>query len=144
MHILLDLWPLLNLGNCPHPDAVSLITEGLFVALNLKHLFIILLSHCRLNECAHTICWKIRYVRQCDLRYSNRKMVELFANSGYSDQMPHSAASDLGLHCLPITLLGVSRLQLINKHLLHILDGLWCILNLTLVLLNKLISHAYF
>ena len=23
----------------------------------------------------------------------------------------HSAASDLGLHCLPITLLGVSRLQ---------------------------------
>ena len=25
--------------------------------------------------------------------------------------MPHSAASDLGLHCLPITLLGVSRLQ---------------------------------
>ena len=37
-------------------------------------------------------------------------MVELFANSGDPDQMPHSAASDLGLHCLPITLLGVSRL----------------------------------
>ena len=29
-------------------------------------------------------------------------MVELFANSGDPDQ--HSAASDLGLHCLPITL----------------------------------------
>ena len=28
-------------------------------------------------------------------------MVELFANSGDPDQMPHSAASDLGLHCLP-------------------------------------------
>ena len=37
-------------------------------------------------------------------------MVELFANSGDPDQMPHSAASDLGLHCLPITLLVVSRL----------------------------------
>ena len=28
--------------------------------------------------------------------------------------MPHSEASDLGLHCLPITLLGVSRLQWVN------------------------------
>ena len=35
-------------------------------------------------------------------------MVELFANSADPDQMPHSAASDLGLHCLPNTLLGVS------------------------------------
>ena len=35
-------------------------------------------------------------------------MVELFANSGDPEQMPHSAASDVGLHCLPITLLGVS------------------------------------
>ena len=46
------------------------------------------------------------YVRLCD-----RKMVELFANSEDPDQMPHSAASDLGLLCLPISLLGVSRLQ---------------------------------
>ena len=38
-------------------------------------------------------------------------MVELFANSGHPDQMPRSAASDLGLHFLTITLLGVSRLQ---------------------------------
>ena len=38
-------------------------------------------------------------------------MVELFANSGDPDQMPHSVASDLGLHCLPNTHLGVSRLQ---------------------------------
>ena len=44
-------------------------------------------------------------------RYSYRKMVELFANSGDPDQTPRSAASDLGLHCLSITLLGVSRLQ---------------------------------
>ena len=27
-------------------------------------------------------------------------MVELFANSGHPDLTPHSAASDLGLHCL--------------------------------------------
>ena len=37
--------------------------------------------------------------------------MELFANSGDTDHMPCSAASDLVLHCLPITLLGVSRLQ---------------------------------
>ena len=37
-------------------------------------------------------------------------MVKPLANSGDPDQMPHSAASDLGLHCLQITLLGVSRL----------------------------------
>ena len=32
-------------------------------------------------------------------------MAELFANSGDPDQMLHSVASDLGLHCLLITLL---------------------------------------
>ena len=42
-------------------------------------------------------------------------MAKLFANSGDPDQMPHSAASDLGLHCLPITLLCVSRLQWVNN-----------------------------
>ena len=38
-------------------------------------------------------------------------MVGLFANSGDPDQMPRSAASDLGLQCLLSTLLGVSRQQ---------------------------------
>ena len=38
-------------------------------------------------------------------------MAELFANGGDSDQMPCAAASDLGLHFLPITHLGVSNLQ---------------------------------
>ena len=38
-------------------------------------------------------------------------MVELFANSGDSDQTPRSVASDVGLHCLPVTSLGVSSLQ---------------------------------
>ena len=41
-------------------------------------------------------------------------MVELFANSGDPDQTSHSAVSDLGLHFLPNTLLGVSRLQWVN------------------------------
>ena len=43
-------------------------------------------------------------------------MVKLFANGGDSDQTPRSAASDLGLHCLPNTLLGVFRLQWIKVH----------------------------
>ena len=47
-------------------------------------------------------------------------MVELFANSGDPDQMGHSAVSDLGLHCLPITLLGVSRLQWVNGSFLSL------------------------
>ena len=38
-------------------------------------------------------------------------MTELFANSGDPDQTPRSVASYLGLHCLSITLLEVSRLQ---------------------------------
>ena len=38
-------------------------------------------------------------------------MVELFANSGDPDQTPRSPASDVGMNCLPVTLLGVSSLQ---------------------------------
>ena len=38
-------------------------------------------------------------------------MAELYANSGDLDQTPRSVAFDLCLHCLPITLLGVPRLQ---------------------------------
>ena len=48
-------------------------------------------------------------------RYSLRKIAKPFANSEDPDQMPHSVASDLGLHCLPVTLLGVSRLQWVNN-----------------------------
>ena len=36
--------------------------------------------------------------------------------------MPRSVASDLGLHCLPITLLLVSRLQWVKPVLVHILS----------------------
>ena len=41
-------------------------------------------------------------------------MAKLFANSEDPDQTLHSVASDLDLHCLPITLLRVSRLQWVN------------------------------
>ena len=47
-------------------------------------------------------------------------MVELSANSGDRDQMPHSTESDLGLHCLPVTNLGVSNLQCVKSLLTHI------------------------
>ena len=33
----------------------------------------------------------------------------LFANNVDPDQTPHSVASELGMHCLPMTLLRVSR-----------------------------------
>ena len=48
-------------------------------------------------------------------------MVELhvFANSGDADQMLHSKASDLGLHCLPVTHLGISSLQWVTQILIR-------------------------
>ena len=46
-------------------------------------------------------------------------MAEVFANSADPDQMPHSAASDMGRHCLPVTLLGVSRLQWVNTSMVR-------------------------
>ena len=47
-------------------------------------------------------------------------MAKLFANSGDPDQMPYSAASDLGLHCLPINLLRVFWLQWVKSMLSEI------------------------
>ena len=41
-------------------------------------------------------------------------MAEVFANNEDPYQTSHYAASDLGLLCLPITILGVSRLQWVN------------------------------
>ena len=49
--------------------------------------------------------WKILILILVDLEIRD-KMVELFANSGDPDQTPRSAASDLGLQCLPITIFG--------------------------------------
>ena len=58
-------------------------------------------------------------------------MAKLFANSGDPDQMPHDAASDLGLHCLPIIFSGSLDL-----------NGLTCIPSLQG---NKeTVSHVHF
>ena len=57
-------------------------------------------------------------------------MAILLANSGDPDQTPRSAASDLGLHCLPITFLVVSRLQ-------------WVKINQNPSLMQSLQNHMY-
>ena len=41
----------------------------------------------------------------------------LNTNSADPDQMPYSAASDLGLHCLPMYFLWDTRLKLVNEAL---------------------------
>ena len=68
--------------------------------------------------------YDFRYVRLCDLDIPREKKGQLFANSGDPDQMPCSAASDLCLHCLPVTLLGVSRLQWVKEEYLVIILGI--------------------
>ena len=60
-------------------------------------------------------------------------MIELFAKVE-TNQTPRSAASDLGLHCLPATLLGVSRLHWIVMHRLCMYVGLRCLRLLTIPL----------
>ena len=75
-----------------------------------------ILTRCRLNNSPHCIQedsnFNFRYAGLYDLDIPREKNVELFANSGEPDQTPRSdAASDLGLHCLPVTLLEISSLQ---------------------------------
>ena len=40
--------------------------------------------------------------------------------SGDPEQMLQFVVSDLGLHCLPVTILGVSRLQWVKYHYFHV------------------------
>ena len=64
------------------------------------------------------------YLKSLDRSIYNRKgvcfdlIITIFkeipvlnANSVDRDQMPHSAVSDLGLHCLPLSLLWDARLK---------------------------------
>ena len=74
---------------------VSTVCLGINNQNNNGRFSAISLNHYRLNRLPHT----------------KRKMAKLFANSEDPDQMPHFALSDLVLHCLPITFLGVYRLQ---------------------------------
>ena len=55
-------------------------------------------------------------------------MAQLFANSGDPDQTPLVAASDLGLQCLLVTLLGVSRQQWVKQRLFaHDIEPFMCV-----------------
>ena len=45
----------------------------------------------------------------------------LLANSEYPDQTPRSAASDLGLHCLPMSRKWDARLIWVNMHFVNAL-----------------------
>ena len=77
------------------------------------------LTHFRLNKpsllfrcISEEYKFSFRYVRLCDLDIARKKMAKLFVNSGDPNQMPHTAASVLGLHCLLVALFGVSRFNL--------------------------------
>ena len=96
-------------------------TDPLSEQMTLSKLFCFLsemestLTHCILNRFSHTIYWKslisILGTSGYEIYIFLEKMAKLFANSGDPDETPRSAVSDLGLHCLPITLSRVSRLQ---------------------------------
>ena len=54
-------------------------------------------------------------------------MAKLFANSGKPHQASKFVAFDLGLHCLPVILFGVSSLQWVNldtvfENFAHLVD----------------------
>ena len=54
-------------------------------------------------------------------------MVELLARSGDPDQMLYSVMSELSLHCLPVTLLRVSRLQWVKEK--YQMEDIYCSIN---------------
>ena len=89
------------------------------------------LTRCRRKRLSHTIYWmspiSILGTSGYEVYIFLEKMAKVFANSGDPDQTPRSAASDLGLHCLPITLLRVSRLQWVNALLLASCPTIWTI-----------------
>ena len=64
-------------------------------------------------------------------------MVELFANSGDPDQMPHSAVSDLGLHYLPITILEISRLQWVK-----VMSSQWIYIVLSIFMVQDILLRT--
>ena len=72
-----------------------------------------ILTHCTLVDSSTVICWTgtfvILWVWGLLCRYILFLWKILLANNVDSDQTPRYVASDLGLHCLPMTLLQVSR-----------------------------------
>ena len=72
------------------------------------------LTHYILVDSSTVICWMSLFVILGVLGlffhfYSTFLWRVLLANNVDPDQMPHYVASDLGLHCLLMTLLGISR-----------------------------------
>ena len=72
------------------------------------------LTHFRLNKLPphhHTLYtnFNFRYVRLCGLDIPREKWQNYL--QGDPDQTPHCMVSDTGVHCLPVTLLGVSKLK---------------------------------
>ena len=69
-------------------------------------------QHCFLeidHEIFSTVILSLPLIQDGQLSVSGERMCTILVNN--TDQTLHSAASDLGLHCLPITLLWVSQLQ---------------------------------
>ena len=72
------------------------------------------LTHCLLVDSSTVICWASPFfiLGVSDLFccfYSIFSWKILLTNNVDPDQMPHYVASDLGLHCLSMTLFWVSR-----------------------------------
>ena len=76
------------------------------------------LTHCVQVDSSNVICWMSQFVvlGVSGLFYHFYSIFDgkrwgqtLLANTVDADQMLHYVASDLGLHCLPMTLLQVSR-----------------------------------
>ena len=97
-------------------------------------------THCILNRLSHTIYWKCPisilgtsgyeiYIFQEKNGKTICKQWRPWSVAAFSGVLSGSAlfanypfaASDLGLHCLPITLLRVSRLQWVNE------ECIWCL-----------------
>ena len=64
------------------------------------------------HEIFSTVILSLLLMQDGQLSVSGERMCTILVNN--TDQTLHSAASDLGLHCLPITLLWVSQLQWVN------------------------------
>ena len=74
---------------------------------------LVLLIHGRLVDSSTIVCWMSPFVILGIGVYCVPFILFwwkiLLANNVDPDQMPHFVASNLGLHCLPLTLLQVSR-----------------------------------
>ena len=76
------------------------------ILLSINPLYTGRLFHCLMLD--ESIC-HFRSVMSNLSLFFNFYWKILFANNLDPDQMPHDVASDLGLHCLPVTLIRVFR-----------------------------------